>query len=143
MSATVSAWIFPSTGPAIRAVAKGDAALKAASPALAVQILARRMRKRFQRRMFRMTDHHNVIAFPIASWAGRDPSALATELIAVERRGGVDARNDVLCSAIRDVRVRLEAMRLPRRLPGAMLAKWINTTIAEEYRLRRRADQAG
>ncbi len=90
-----------------------------------------------------MTDEHNVVAFPIARWAGRDPSALATELIAAERCGGVDARNDALCSAIRDVRVRLEAMRLPRRLPGAMLANWINTTIAEEYRLRRRADQAG
>lgn len=89
-----------------------------------------------------MSDRHNVVAFPVERWVGRDPSAVAAELIAADERGGIDARAEALCGAIRDVRLQLEAMRLPRRLPGAMLAEWANTVIAEEYRLRRRGDQA-
>ena len=41
MSATVSARISPSKGPAIRAVPKGGAALKAAPPAPSVRDAAR------------------------------------------------------------------------------------------------------
>lgn len=90
-----------------------------------------------------MSDRHNVFPFPVARWAGHDPSAFAAELIALEDRDGWKARGNAIRAAIAELQERLAPMGLPRRMPGCMIAEWLNTAFAEEHRLRHREDRTG
>lgn len=90
-----------------------------------------------------MFDRHNVVPFPVARWTGRDPYGFAVELIAIEDRDGWEARCDAVSVAIAELQARLAPMGLPRRMPGCMIAEWLNTAFAEEHRLRCLKDRAG